>query len=243
MIWEGQAKSCSHALTRNNRLFMLANFLFALSYGLWMNLRQLHLGDLGATPAEVGTALGAVSLAGALLPVPAGLLTDRFGPKRVMLAAWGMAVAGALIAALATTPTEAPGRLDLDVWFNISDLMGLEAQNPTMTFLTVKRHDAPLNQIERHCRTAEFFIPLQGKSAIMVAPMSDPNDPDAMPDESKLRVFHLDGSAGIAFPRGGWHWAPVPLGESATFLLIFDRDILNDIQIWGIAEQRLMPSG
>lgn len=47
-----------HGINRSNRLFMAGNFLFALSYGLWMNLRQLHLGDLGASPAEVGTALG-----------------------------------------------------------------------------------------------------------------------------------------------------------------------------------------
>jgi hypothetical protein len=40
------------SINRDNRLFMLANFLFALSYGLWMSLRQLHLGDLGATPAH-----------------------------------------------------------------------------------------------------------------------------------------------------------------------------------------------
>ncbi|MBX3084963.1 MAG: MFS transporter [Anaerolineae bacterium] len=87
---------------RNNRLFMLANFLFALSYGLWMNLRQLHLGALGATPVEIGTVLGIVSLAGGILPLPAGLLTDRIGPKPVILGAWGIAAVGALIAALAT---------------------------------------------------------------------------------------------------------------------------------------------
>ncbi len=138
-----------------------------------------------------------------------------------------------------TTPTEAPGRHDLDVWFHISDLMGLETQEPAFTFLTVKRHDAPLNQLERHRRTAEFFIPLQGESVIMVAPVSDPDDPDARPDETRVRAFHLDGSAAIALPRGGWHWAPVPLGEQATFLLLFDRDILNDIQICQIELQIL----
>jgi MFS family permease len=91
------------SINRNNRLFMLGNFLFALSYGLWMNLRQLHLGNLGATPAEIGTALGIVALAGGILPVPVGHLTDRIGPKRVILGAWLLATLGTLIAALATT--------------------------------------------------------------------------------------------------------------------------------------------
>jgi MFS family permease len=89
-------------IDRNNRLFMLGNFLFALSYGLWMNLRQLHLGDLGATPVEIGTVLGIVAIAGGALPLPAGLLTDRIGPKRIILGAWGIAAVGTVIAALAS---------------------------------------------------------------------------------------------------------------------------------------------
>ncbi|MBX3063622.1 MAG: MFS transporter [Anaerolineae bacterium] len=89
-------------INRNNRLFMLGNFLFALSDGLWMNLRQLHLGNLGATPLEVGSVLGIVALAGSLLPLPAGILTDRIGPKRVILGSWLIAAVGTIIAALAT---------------------------------------------------------------------------------------------------------------------------------------------
>ncbi|MFN8420426.1 MAG: MFS transporter [Anaerolineae bacterium] len=89
-------------INRNNRLFMLGNFLFALSDGLWMNLRQLHLGNLGATPLEVGSILGIVALAGSLLPLPAGILTDRIGPKRVILGSWLIAAVGTIIAALAT---------------------------------------------------------------------------------------------------------------------------------------------
>jgi predicted MFS family arabinose efflux permease len=91
------------SINRNNRLFMLANFVFSLSFGLWMHLRQLHLGDLGATPAEVGAILGVISMAGGVLPIPAGLLTDRIGPKRVIFASWLVAAFGTLIAALATT--------------------------------------------------------------------------------------------------------------------------------------------
>ena len=90
-------------ISRNNRLFMLGNFLFALSYGLWMNLRQIHLLDLGATPGEIGTVFALVALAGGLLPLPAGILSDRIGPKRIILAAWLVAAAGALTAALAPT--------------------------------------------------------------------------------------------------------------------------------------------
>jgi MFS family permease len=89
------------SISRNNRLFMLGNFLFALSYGLWMNLRQIHLLGLGASPAEIGNVFALVATAGGLLPLPAGILADRIGPKRVILVSWLIAFAGALIAALA----------------------------------------------------------------------------------------------------------------------------------------------
>jgi MFS family permease len=88
-------------LSRNNRLFMLGNFLFALSYGLWMNLRQIHLLDLGATPAQIGTVFALVAIAGGLLPLPAGVLADRIGPKRVIISSWLVACVGAVVAALA----------------------------------------------------------------------------------------------------------------------------------------------
>jgi MFS family permease len=91
------------SISRSNRLFMLGNFLFALSYGLWMNLRQIHLLDLGASPADVGTVFALVAIAGGLLPLPAGVLADRIGPKRVILASWLVACAGAVTAALAPT--------------------------------------------------------------------------------------------------------------------------------------------
>ena len=91
------------SINHNNRLFMLGNFLFALSYGLWVNLRQIHLLELDATPAQIGTVFALVSLAGGLLPLPAGMLSDCIGPKRVILLAWIVAAIGALTAARANT--------------------------------------------------------------------------------------------------------------------------------------------
>jgi len=90
-------------INRDNRLFMLANFLFALSYGLWMNLRQLHLAALGAQPAEIGTVFALIAIAGGLFPIPAGILADRLGPRRIIIGGWLLAAVGAVIATLAPT--------------------------------------------------------------------------------------------------------------------------------------------
>jgi predicted MFS family arabinose efflux permease len=89
---------------RNNRLLMLALFIWALGEGLWYtNLRQLHLANLGATEAQIGIALAIEAAVRALLPVPAGYIADRIGSHRVMLASWFIGVVGVVLAALAAT--------------------------------------------------------------------------------------------------------------------------------------------
>jgi predicted MFS family arabinose efflux permease len=90
-------------LGRNNRFVMLAVFVWALSEGLWFNLRQIYLAELGATPEQIGTVLAVAAIAGAVVPIPAGLIADRVGPRRVMLVAWWLGVVGDILMALATT--------------------------------------------------------------------------------------------------------------------------------------------
>jgi DHA1 family bicyclomycin/chloramphenicol resistance-like MFS transporter len=90
-------------LGRDNIIFFGANFTFALSYGLWYNLRGLHLADLGASPEMVGTALAVSGIASGIVPLPSGYLVDRVGPRRVLLAAWLIGALGAVVMALANT--------------------------------------------------------------------------------------------------------------------------------------------
>jgi predicted MFS family arabinose efflux permease len=90
-------------LGRNNRLVMLALFTWALGEGLWLNLRQLYLAELGATPEQVGLALALESITHASLPIAAGYVSDRFGPYGVLVAAWVMGIFGPCLMALATT--------------------------------------------------------------------------------------------------------------------------------------------
>lgn len=88
---------------RNNQLYMLANFLFAFGTGLWLNLRPLYLAEFGATPQQIGLALAIGGVSAGFLPIPAGIISDRFGPRRVILISWVMAFLGVTISALAST--------------------------------------------------------------------------------------------------------------------------------------------
>jgi len=99
---------------RNNQLFMLANFLFAFGTGLWLNLRPLYLADLGATPEQIGLALAIGGLSAGFMPIPAGIISDRFGPRRVIIFSWLVALLGAILSALA--PTWQFATLGIVVW-------------------------------------------------------------------------------------------------------------------------------
>lgn len=90
-------------LKRNNRLVMLALFVWALGEGLWFNLRQLYLVELGATPTQVGIALAIESVTRAVLLIPAGLLSDRIGPYRLMIVAWLVGIGGPIALSLGNT--------------------------------------------------------------------------------------------------------------------------------------------
>ena len=99
---------------RNNQLYMFANFLFAFGTGLWLNFRPLYLANLGAAPKQIGLALAIGGLSAGILPIPAGIISDRFGPRRVMIVSWIMASLGAILTAMA--PTWQFATLGIVVW-------------------------------------------------------------------------------------------------------------------------------
>jgi len=88
-------------LGHNILRYMLGLFLFALGTGLWLNLRPLHLANLGATPKQIGFALALSSFSAGLLPLPAGIISDRIGPRRVIIFSWTVALLGAVFIATA----------------------------------------------------------------------------------------------------------------------------------------------
>lgn len=70
---------------KNIHYYLASITLFGLSQGIYLVLFNLYLQDLGFREDFVGRAVALQSLAGVLVLVPAGILSDRLGRKTMML--------------------------------------------------------------------------------------------------------------------------------------------------------------
>ncbi|MBI4771391.1 MAG: MFS transporter [Chloroflexi bacterium] len=89
-------------MTRDYRLVGLSLLFWGLGDGLFLFFQPLYLAQLGAQPVQIGAVLGLAAGALAVSHIPAGYLTDRFGPRGLLVAGWlGGAMAATLMFAAA----------------------------------------------------------------------------------------------------------------------------------------------
>jgi MFS family permease len=69
--------------------------------GMFYFFQPLYLQELGADPLKIGSILGLIGLAMTLSYLPAGVLSDRFGRRPLLLWAWIMGTIATVIMALA----------------------------------------------------------------------------------------------------------------------------------------------
>lgn len=89
MDWKRKISS----FNQNVRLFMLANVLIQIGMGVFMVMYNLYIKELGMPETVNGKVISMTALASAIMLVPAGFLSDKFGRK------W-MIVGGALFGAM-----------------------------------------------------------------------------------------------------------------------------------------------
>lgn len=90
--WLSEWKKKITGFNQNIRMFMLANVLIQIGMGVFMVMYNLYIKELGLSEVVNGKVISYMSLATALVLIPAGFLSDRVGRK------WGIAV-GTLLTA------------------------------------------------------------------------------------------------------------------------------------------------
>lgn len=97
-------------------------------------------------------------------------------------------------------------------------IMALKGPRPP-TFRYITRHLA-VTQCLASCGSKPWLI--------AVAPPNDPDSPDAKPDPTQVRAFHVPGTLGIKLHRSTWHVGPFYAGDAADF---FNLELSNTNQV------------
>jgi MFS family permease len=90
-------------MSRDLRLLSASLFLWGVGEGLFLFLQPVYLAELGADAVQVGFILGLAGAAMTLGHIPAGMLADHFGRKKIMVVAWIIGTASTILMFLATT--------------------------------------------------------------------------------------------------------------------------------------------
>ncbi len=86
---------------RDTRWVLLSYMLWGIGEGLWMFIQPLYVKSLGATPDQTGLVIGMWGLGRLLFILPAGILADRWGPRKLLLPGWYLGLTGVVMIALA----------------------------------------------------------------------------------------------------------------------------------------------
>jgi MFS family permease len=90
-------------MTRDLLLVAASLFLWGFGEGMFFYFIPLSLQSLGANPLMIGGVYAGIGLAAALMQIPAGILSDRIGPRTIMWIAWGIGALACMILAVAST--------------------------------------------------------------------------------------------------------------------------------------------
>lgn len=73
------------SFNRNIKLFIVANVLIQVGMGIFSVMYNLYIRELGLPEAVNGSVISVTSLATAIMLVPAGILSDKFGRKWILI--------------------------------------------------------------------------------------------------------------------------------------------------------------
>ncbi|MGF9977607.1 MFS transporter [Viridibacillus arvi] len=87
--WQDWLQSVK-SFNRNIKLFMVGNILIQIGMGIFSVMYNLYIKELGMKEAVNGNVIAMTALATAIMLIPAGLLSDRFGRKWALIIGTGL---------------------------------------------------------------------------------------------------------------------------------------------------------
>lgn len=86
-------------------------------------------------------------------------------------------------------------------------------------FLVCRKREGVVNSLERHVRTPEILVALEGDSMICMARPESVSGTDQI---ERIQAFYVRQGEALVMHAGTWHWIPIPVDrEESKFLVIF----------------------
>ena len=92
---------------------------------------------------------------------------------------------------------------------------------------TIHKSTEPMKRMERHLRTMEIFVSIEGDFLLAMSRPEEPTDPDDIPQAEKVRAFHVREGQTVVMKPGSWHGV-LSFDERCIFLIIFKKDTAKD---------------
>jgi len=102
-----------------------------------------------------------------------------------------------------------------------------------LTLASVDHRDMQVQYMERHFKHTQTFIPLEGKSFVVV--LAPPSEKD-MPDLDLMRALLFDGSCGFTMKIGTWHEFPFALVDHSNVIVILRRETTQNLMKDSVVE-------
>ncbi|HEX2980640.1 MAG TPA: MFS transporter [Anaerolineaceae bacterium] len=90
-------------MNRDLILIGVSLFTWGIGEGMFYIFMPIYLQQWGASPVQIGAIIGSVGIAMAFVQAPAGYLTDRIGPRKIMILSWVMGFIAAILMASAVS--------------------------------------------------------------------------------------------------------------------------------------------
>ncbi len=123
---------------------------------------------------------------------------------------------------LPTRPSDVGNEVG-DHWAGVA-VMRIEGE-VDVGVMRVRQRPTKYDSMERHLRTPELIVALDG--AVLLPVSVDAESGDG-PDIDRLRVLRVDQGSGVLLERGVWHAIPFPLDAPVNCLVVFRRNTASD---------------
>ena len=114
-------------------------------------------------------------------------------------------------------------------WWAETALLPADARSFGIGYLDLRPHAPRFDWAERHMRSVEVVVPLDGDCLAYVGPPEDLEHPERIPSRHRFRVFRIPVGSGIAMEPGVWHGAPLAIDAPVrAIVLLLEGTGAND---------------